>query len=266
MKTLIALAVAVFCALSLSSLAQDTTWHDVPSNGVARSKWSTYDVRTRSDSGWRETTYDISGVIVHTGLYSDDSCHIAQYDHYYYKDGKLHEKITYKDDKRMGNETYYYEDGKVLAEGNNTLGKHEGEWKAWYPSGQPAGTAKFAHGKQVSARFYDEKGNPNDKVDSFFKDSEYPGGPPAFLSFLNKHLKYPNSAVKNNIQGTVILQFKVTKEGKTTDLMIVKSAEASLDKEAYRVLSGMGRWEPASLAGIPMESYKKQPIIFKFSR
>jgi len=262
MKTLMTLA--VLCGLSLSSFAQDTTWTDVPSNGVARGKWSTYKVRTRTDSGWRLTTYDNSGVILHTGLYADDSGHIAQHEHCFYKNGKLSRKVFYMNNKEMGSDTYYYEDGKVQATGNNFMGISAGEWKAWYPSGQLAGTAKFVKGKQVSARFYDEKGNPNDKVDSFFKESAYPGGPPEFLSYLNKHLKYPNSAVKNNIQGTVILQFKITKEGKVTDLTIIQSAEASLDKEAYRVLSGLGRWEPAALAGIPMESWKKQPIVFKF--
>jgi protein TonB len=90
----------------------------------------------------------------------------------------------------------------------------------------------------------------------------YPGGPPQFLQFLNKTLRYPDTAINHEIQGMVIVGFNVTKEGKVTDLKVIRSVDKSLDGEALRVMRLMSDWEPEIMGGILCDSYHSQPIVF----
>jgi len=95
-------------------------------------------------------------------------------------------------------------------------------------------------------------------------ESEYPGGSAAWLRFLNKNLRYPEEAVNNEIQGTVIVQFIVDKEGNVSDVQAVSGPEAGgLREEAMRVIKRSGRWTPAIQNGRNVKSYKKQPVGFK---
>jgi protein TonB len=61
----------------------------------------------------------------------------------------------------------------------------------------------------------------------------------------------------------VIVVFLVKKDGKVSDLEVVQSVEKQLDEEAVRVIRKAPRWEPAIRGGVPVESYCKQPIVYK---
>jgi protein TonB len=97
-------------------------------------------------------------------------------------------------------------------------------------------------------------------------EAVYPGGSPAWLRFLSKNLRYPDDAVSNEIQGEVIIQFIVDKEGNTSDFEAISGPDkGGLRKEALRVLRLSGKWEPAIQNGRKVASYKKQPIVFKMT-
>lgn len=93
-------------------------------------------------------------------------------------------------------------------------------------------------------------------------ESEYPGGPSAWQRYLNKNFRYPQEAIDNEIQGTVIVQFIVDKEGNVSDVEAVSGAQELRD-EAIRVIKKSGQWTPAVQNGRKVKSYKKQPIVFK---
>jgi protein TonB len=93
-------------------------------------------------------------------------------------------------------------------------------------------------------------------------ESEYPGGPSAWLRYLNKNFRYPQEAIDNEIQGTVVVQFIVDKEGNVSDVEAV-SGPQELREEAIRVIKKSGKWTPAVQNGRQVKSYKKQPIVFK---
>ena len=95
-------------------------------------------------------------------------------------------------------------------------------------------------------------------------ESEYPGGPSAWLRYLNKNFRYPDDAVNNEIQGTVVVQFIVDKEGNVSDVQAISGPEnGGLREEAVRVIKKSGKWTPAVQNGRQVKSYKKQPIVFK---
>ncbi|AXY76015.1 energy transducer TonB [Paraflavitalea soli] len=93
-------------------------------------------------------------------------------------------------------------------------------------------------------------------------ESEYPGGSAAWQRYLNKTLRYPQDAIDNEIQGTVVIQFIVDKEGNVSDVEAISGPE-ELRSEAVRVIKKSGKWTPAVQNGRQVKSYKKQPIVFR---
>jgi protein TonB len=95
-------------------------------------------------------------------------------------------------------------------------------------------------------------------------ESEFPGGAAAWLRYLNKNLRYPDDAVNNEIQGTVVVQFIVDKEGNVSDVTAISGPDnGGLRDEAVRVIKKSGKWTPAVQNGRQVKSYKKQPIVFR---
>jgi len=95
-------------------------------------------------------------------------------------------------------------------------------------------------------------------------ESEYPGGPSAWQRYLNKNFHYPEDGSNNDIQGVVIIQFIVDKEGNVSDVQAVSGPEeGGLREEAIRVIRKSGLWIPAIQNGRKVKSYKKQSVEFK---
>jgi periplasmic protein TonB len=95
-------------------------------------------------------------------------------------------------------------------------------------------------------------------------ESEYPGGDAAWRRYLLKSLQYPSDAQDNGIQGTVVVQFIVDKEGMVSDVQAISGPD-ELRKEAERVIKKSGKWTPAVQNGRQVKSYKKQPIVFQLA-
>lgn len=248
-----------------SALAQDTTWYDrdwkiISSSADARFFRTTH----KTDSGWLVTDHYRNGQAQMTGRYSDDSLKVAQGTFkWFFEDGTIYHSLTYSDNKINGLEQEFYENGNLKLKGISVDKHKEGEWTAYFPSGKPAGKAMYHNDKRVSQILYHENGSRNTKDTILYRDSDYPGGPSRYLYFLNKNLRYPDSAVIHEIQGTVVVRIHLSKEGKVSHLQIERSVDPYLDAEALRVMKLMADWEPAIVAGVPVESYQLQPVIFK---
>ena len=92
---------------------------------------------------------------------------------------------------------------------------------------------------------------------------EFPGGATEFMKWLTKNLRYPASAQQRKVQGKVVAQFIVNKDGSISDIEILKSVEASLDREALRVLRMMPRWKAGQQDAKPCRTQVCIPIVFK---
>jgi protein TonB len=93
-------------------------------------------------------------------------------------------------------------------------------------------------------------------------ESEYPGGAAAWQRYLNRNLRYPQEAIDNEVQGAVVVQFIVDKEGNVSEVEAI-SGPQELRAEAVRVIKKSGKWTPAVQNGRQVKSYKKQPIVFR---
>ena len=91
----------------------------------------------------------------------------------------------------------------------------------------------------------------------------FPGGMSALMNYLNNNIKYPVIAEENGIQGRVIVQFIVGKDGHISDVKVAKSVDPSLDKEAVRVVKAMPKWIPGKQNGQAVTVRYTLPVTFR---
>lgn len=92
---------------------------------------------------------------------------------------------------------------------------------------------------------------------------EYPGGNAAMMRFLSDNIRYPVIAQENGIQGRVICNFVVERDGSITDVQVVRGVDPSLDKEAVRVIQQMPRWKPGKQRGQAVRVRFTLPVVFR---
>ena len=92
---------------------------------------------------------------------------------------------------------------------------------------------------------------------------EFPGGMKEMLKFLQENVKYPENAMKNNVQGRVIVQFVIEKDGTPTEFKVARSVDPDLDAEALRVLQTMPKWKPGMQRGEVVRVKFTVPVSFK---
>lgn len=80
--------------------------------------------------------------------------------------------------------------------------------------------------------------------------------------FIQANLKYPKTAFKDNISGSIYLIIVVDDKGKIKDAEILKGIRDDLDKEALRIVSKMQKWTPGMVNGRNVSSEFKIPVKF----
>ena len=123
--------------------------------------------------------------------------------------------------------------------------------------------------------------------------AQYPGGQAALMQFLAQNIRYPKISAENGVQGRVIVQFVVEKDGSLSNFAVVKKSgdiitknaqsgitvnalgsateeskvpqEAfdALNAEAVRVLREMPKWIPAKQRGQEVRMRYTLPITFR---
>ena len=95
---------------------------------------------------------------------------------------------------------------------------------------------------------------------------EFPGGAGAMMKYIAENIKYPAIAQENGIQGRVICQFVIEKDGSVSDVHVSRSSgEKSLDKEAIRLISNMPKWKPGIQRGKPVRVKYTIPVNFRLN-
>ena len=92
---------------------------------------------------------------------------------------------------------------------------------------------------------------------------QFPGGEVALMKYLMTHVQYPENAAKNNIDGRVIVQFVIDKNGEIGEVKVVRSVNEELDAEAVRVIKTLPKFEPGRQNGEPVNVWYTLPVMFK---
>ena len=86
-----------------------------------------------------------------------------------------------------------------------------------------------------------------DKLEFFFdnvftvveNDPEFPGGEDSLQAFVNRNLRNPRQ-----MEGKVYVEFIVERNGRLTNLKVLRGIDEETDEEALRVIRMMPRWIP----------------------
>lgn len=91
--------------------------------------------------------------------------------------------------------------------------------------------------------------------------------PRQFLEkWVYQYLRYPQEAIRNGIQGRVMVEFIINKDGKVSDAKVVKSVSPELDEEALRVVMASPKWKPGKVKGEKVRVSMSIPVEFRLER
>ena len=114
----------------------------------------------------------------------------------------------------------------------------------------------------VKAKKPEEAEKPLDVVEEMPK---FPGGDAAMMEFLRNTVKYPEEAEENGIQGRVVVQFIIEKDGSISGAEVIKKVNEHLDAEALRVIGEMPKWTPGKQKGEAVRVKFTLPVTFRLS-
>ncbi len=92
---------------------------------------------------------------------------------------------------------------------------------------------------------------------------EFPGGEAAMYKWLGENIVYPAAASEEGVQGRVVVEFVVGKDGSITNVRVVRPRHPALDKEALRVVKAMPKWMPGRNTGQPVKVTYTLPVTFR---
>jgi protein TonB len=169
---------------------------------------------------------------------------------------------------RVGECRYYHPSGYIDSMGNCVRDAPDGDW--WFFNSE---------GKTIRKKVY-EKGivTRDSVIDATIQastakaapvpgevESSFKNGQLGWMRFLNANFQYPERAQSNKVEGTVVIDFTIDEKGNVLSPQVHKSAEFSVDEETLRLIKKSAVWVPATKDGVPVKSYKRQPITFRLN-
>ncbi len=151
---------------------------------------------------------------------------------------------------------------KIVEEGTIKNGEPDGEWK--YQDSLGTRVESYTNGKFISGTFTNTLGETTNYT---IRETlpEFPGGPQAFSQYLARKIIYPREDREKNIQGAVILTFVVEKDGKLSDIKILRHVSPAIDAEAVRVFKASPTWKPGYQFGKPVRAHFTQSVSFSLA-
>ncbi len=95
---------------------------------------------------------------------------------------------------------------------------------------------------------------------------EFPGGEMELMEWVYSHLKYPEAALNDSIEGRVTIQFVVEKTGKVADVKVVRTQNAILNQAAIDVVKALPDFIPGKNQGVPADYTYILPVTFKLPK
>lgn len=107
----------------------------------------------------------------------------------------------------------------------------------------------------------------NDNADKIYENPTvapvFPGGDVELYRYISRNMRYPEEAARQNIQGRVVLQFVIEKDGSVGDVKIIRGTHPLLDEEAIRVIKTLPKFIPGKENGEPVRVWFSMPLTFK---
>ena len=81
-----------------------------------------------------------------------------------------------------------------------------------------------------------------------------------------QYLKYPSAALQSGIQGTVMVEFIIEKDGKISNVRVAKGVSEELDAEALKVVQASPKWKPGKVSGNKVRTSVTVPVEFRLEK
>ncbi|MDD2799054.1 MAG: TonB family protein [Bacteroidales bacterium] len=165
--------------------------------------------------------------------------------------------------KMVGEKWEWFENGDIRLKAFYTDGQLNGDFCTYWPNGKQRRKDVFEKGELTDGNCYDSLGV---KLNTYFPYETmpmFPGGDSKLMQYIGTSIRYPVSAAERCIQGRVIIQFYVEKDGSISDIRIVRKLDPALDLEAFRVVNSMPNWIPGKLEGENVRVKFTLPINFR---
>ena len=95
---------------------------------------------------------------------------------------------------------------------------------------------------------------------------EFPGGMEALRKYIADHIKYPEIAKENEIEGTVVVKFIINRDGTVSKVSVLRGVDPVLDSEAVRVVRTLPKFKPGMNCGCPVKVWFTLPVVFKLQK
>ena len=116
----------------------------------------------------------------------------------------------------------------------------------------------------VEPKKEEPKPNTEEIYTSAYRMPSFPGGDAALMKYISKNIRYPQMAKENGIQGKVVVQMVIMKNGRVGEVKVARSVDRDLDREAVRVCKSLPPFSPGCNAnGDPVNVWYTLPVAFK---
>jgi periplasmic protein TonB len=218
------------------------------------------------DANMNQTVLDSSKYILWIHQKQDSNW---QWD-YYYTWGPLIKSRSFADHDGTilnGRSYFYNTSGNLDSTGIFDHGKKNGNFAKYrnYSADSIIKIRKYRYVQDSLVKRTDLSADSNRKKvndSAVITHAEYPGGVSKWYAYLQHELRYPDGAMKKEIQGTVSIYFTVDEQGDIKDPFLRKSVEYSIDQEALRVIQNSGKWTSATRNGVKVKEYMLEPVKF----
>ena len=166
---------------------------------------------------------------------------------------------------KNGWSTSYDEQGRKISEGNFKDNNFNGTWTRWTNDGKDVMHEEYqVNGEKIilrsAPRFSSDSINSKGVTMPVFR-----GGENSLKSYIAENLHYPESAIKDKVEGIVFVSFEVDPEGKTTSIGILNGIRTDLDEAAIMLVRDMPNWTPGYYQGEAVRVKYSLPIQFSLS-
>lgn len=198
------------------------------------------------------------------------------------------------DSSGTGSVRGYYLNGELQIEGQYRNGYRIGRWN-YYAGGKVVDTREYnefqAHKDRIAYLRSVEKSktdrepeNENELIDQtslvFFmgyefgeeelegiikfpdEEAKFDGGHQALAQYISDNVAYPDKALKKNIEGRTYIKFVVETDGSVTNVEF-EGGSKIFKNESIRVVKAMPNWIPGKVAGEPVRTRCRLPIIYQ---
>ena len=242
MKTTLTILMSV---LTFIVFGQDTTYYDYDGNKVNSLKsCHHYEVIDRSNP-------DTNKVV----------------ERVYFKSGQIKSERNYNpysEKKLHGKRKEWYENGQIRKDIDFENGKLNGQLLTHWDNGQLKRKDTYKDGKLIEGKVWNSDGKEAQYY-NFEIMPQFPGGINDLVQYLGKNVKYPKKSQRKGIEGRVLVNFIVEKDGSVSNVRVIESVNDAMDAEAVRVVKKMPKWEPGMEDGEKVRISFNLPIKYRLN-